>query len=200
MHEQGPNENERQGDPANPEEKRKMQPRIYVASLADYNEGRLHGTWIDAAQSEEELGAAAQEMLASSPAPGAEEWAIHDYEGFGPLHLDEFESLEAVAKVAAGIVERGPAFAAWAALVGADSERLGEFDDSYMGEYESGKAFAEEMLDDMGVLEPLMSQLPEHLEGYVKIDHESYFNDLVSGGTITTMEKPDGAIYVFWNE
>ena len=38
-----------------------------------------------------------------SPSPGAEEWAIHDYEGFGPLRLDEFESLENVAKVAAGI-------------------------------------------------------------------------------------------------
>jgi hypothetical protein len=25
-------------------------PRIYVASLADYNAGRLHGSWLDAAR------------------------------------------------------------------------------------------------------------------------------------------------------
>ena len=67
MHEEEPNESKHQDDQTSPEEERGAQPRIYVASLADYNEGRLHGAWIDAAQDEDELERAVKEMLAQSP-------------------------------------------------------------------------------------------------------------------------------------
>ena len=67
-------------------------PRIYVACLASYNAGILHGEWIDATDADT-IREAIQEMLKRSPTPGAEEWAIHDYEGFGPLRLSEFEDL-----------------------------------------------------------------------------------------------------------
>jgi len=60
-------------------------PRIYVACLAAYNAGRLHGRWIDAAQDAADIQAEVRKMLAASPQADAEEWAIHDYEGFGPL-------------------------------------------------------------------------------------------------------------------
>jgi len=83
-------------------------PRIYVACLAAYNNGRLHGAWIDANQSADDIAAEVQTMLAASPEPGAEEWAIHDYEGFGELRLSEWESFERVASIAAGIAEHGP--------------------------------------------------------------------------------------------
>ena len=199
MDEGEPYDNEHQDDQTNPEEERKAQPRIYVASLADYNEGRLYGAWIDAAQDEEELERRAKEMLAHSPSPGAEEWAIHDYEGFGALRLDEFESLADVAKIAKGIGEHGPAFAAWAAHVGTDSEALDEFEDAYMGEWESAVAFAEEMLDDMGHIEEIMRNVPEHLAAYVQIDYEGFVSDLVRNGELATLEKPDGGIYVFRN-
>ncbi len=52
-------------------------PRVYVASLSDYNASRLHGQWIDAAQ---EPGEIITSMLSESRDPGAEEWAIHDFE------------------------------------------------------------------------------------------------------------------------
>ena len=199
MHEQKPNDGEHEDDQRKPEREDTVQPRVYIASLADYNEGRLHGAWIDAAQDEDELGRAVLEMLAHSLSPGAEEWAIHDYEGFGLLHLSEFESLATIAKVAKGIAEHGPAFAAWAAHVGADSELLDAFEEAYMGEWQDGKEFAEQMLDDIGELEELKSKLSDHLAPYVEIDYDSYFDDLVSGGQISTMEKLDGGIYVFRN-
>ena len=60
-------------------------PRIYVASLADYNSGRLRGRWIDADQPAEAIREQIVEMLAESNEPIAEEWAIHDYENFGDL-------------------------------------------------------------------------------------------------------------------
>jgi antirestriction protein len=159
----------------------------------------LYGAWFDAAQEADELWKNIKKMLEGSPSPGAEEWAIHDYEGFGLLHLNEFESLEAVAKIAAGIVEHGPAFAAWALHVGADSDLLDEFEEAYMGEWESGHAFAEEMVDDMGSLEEIRRSLPNHLADYVEINYDSYLDDLVSLGEISTVEKLDGGVYVFRN-
>lgn len=57
-------------------------PRIYVACLAAYNNGILYGKWIDADQDADSIRLEIQIMLAGSPVPRAEEWAIHDYEGF----------------------------------------------------------------------------------------------------------------------
>ena len=87
-------------------------PRIYVACLAAYNNGRLHGDWLDADQEPETLDEAVHEMLRRSPEPDAEEWAIHDHEGFTPYQLHEYERLADVSEIAQGIVEHGPVFAA----------------------------------------------------------------------------------------
>ncbi|RAN32203.1 antirestriction protein ArdA, partial [Hyphomonas pacifica] len=51
-------------------------PRIYVACLAAYNNGCLHGRWIGAT-TPDEIMEKVRAMLADSPLPGAEEWAIH---------------------------------------------------------------------------------------------------------------------------
>lgn len=57
-------------------------PRIYVACLASYNAGILHGRWIDATDAEV-IHEGIEDMLSESQEPIPEEWAIHDYEGFG---------------------------------------------------------------------------------------------------------------------
>jgi antirestriction protein len=134
----------------------KTYPQLYVASLADYNNGRLHGTWIDADPDPEVMQEAIDSMLAESPTQRdgegiAEEWAIHDYQGFGGLRLGEYEALSTIARIAAGIDVHGPAFTAWAEHVGlSDTEQLNEFADRYQGEWESVEAFAENMLDEGG--------------------------------------------------
>jgi antirestriction protein len=63
--------------------------KVYVACLAAYNNGILHGSWIDANQEAQAIHDAIKDMLASSPIANAEEWAIHDYEGFCGLRLSE---------------------------------------------------------------------------------------------------------------
>lgn len=79
--------------------------RIYVACLAAYNNGILHGCWIDATQGEDHLWEGIKAMLAVSPVPGAEEHAIHDYEGFDGVSLSEYESMQHVAELATFIDE-----------------------------------------------------------------------------------------------
>jgi|GEM_PF-6178432 len=54
-------------------------------------------------------------MLAASPTTArygepAEEWAIHDYEGFGLVALSEWERVERVADLARGVVRHSEAF------------------------------------------------------------------------------------------
>jgi len=179
------------------EQEPKPAPRIYVASLSDYNAGRLHGEWIDAAVETDELAESVKAMLTISPEPGAEEWAIHDYEGFGPLRLEEYESLETVSAVALGIAEHGPAFAHWAALVGtSDREALARFEDAYLGHWDSLTAYAEELLDDIGVYRQIEEALPDHLQPYVTIDAEGMGRDMEFGGQITTSVGDDG-VFIF---
>lgn len=72
---------------------------IYVASLADYNAGRLHGKHIKihGQDAEEILAEIKRDVLDTSRERPAEEWAIHDFEGFGKYRLSEYESIERIA-------------------------------------------------------------------------------------------------------
>jgi antirestriction protein len=85
-------------------------PRIYVACLASYNAGILHGRWIDADTGADEIREEIEGMLAESPEYGAEEWAIHDYECFCGLSLGEYTPTETVAEYGRLIAEHGPAY------------------------------------------------------------------------------------------
>ena len=71
--------------------------RIYVACLAAYNNGQLHGAWIEASSDVDELQEAVDKVLQSSPQPDAEEYAIHDYDDFP--NLGEYPGLERIAEV-----------------------------------------------------------------------------------------------------
>jgi antirestriction protein len=149
--------------------------RIYIACLAAYNAGILHGAWIDADQSADDISAAVEEMLSTSPEPGAEEWAIHDYEGFGSLRLSEWESFERVSGIAAGITLHGPAFAAW--LEYDDSHNPADIDsfcDSYRGEWNSLRDYAEDFADSIGLYD--LAERPG--SPYVTVDIDMLERDL----------------------
>jgi antirestriction protein len=87
--------------------------RIYVASLSDYNNGRLEGKWLDLSDYSDasELMEAIQEMLDDltkkyNDGEVREEWAVHDYEGIPSTLASEymgeqdFQQLYDIAEVA----------------------------------------------------------------------------------------------------
>jgi antirestriction protein len=83
-------------------------PRIYAACLASYNSGRLYGAWIDCeGKSGDDIRADISRMLKGSPEPSAEEWAIHDHEGFAGLITSEWPDLDDVAAMAEGLALDG---------------------------------------------------------------------------------------------
>ena len=85
---------------------RAERPRIYVACLAAYNGGRLHGRWINVTEPDE-VGKEVRAMLAASPEPDADEHAIHDYEGFEGCAISEWASFDIVCALADFIEQHG---------------------------------------------------------------------------------------------
>jgi antirestriction protein len=161
-------------------------PRIYVASLADYNAGNLHGRWIDADQDEDTIHAEIAEMLRESKhpnvmvacpecegagqildggegpgssvctvcngtgkVPSAEEYAIHDHEGFEGIEIGEFADLEKVSMHARMLSEHDGAWAAYVGVVGEHYATEEGFQDAYRGEWKSPEDYAEETYSDI---------------------------------------------------
>jgi antirestriction protein len=169
--------------------------RIYVACLAAYNNGILHGRWIDCDQGQEAIEGEIAKMLAESPIPGAEEWAIHDYEIFGGLRIGEYESIERIAELSRLYEEHGELALAVVSHVGGpqhldEARRLVE--EEYEGHFNSLADWAEDFLESTGSLE----KVPEPLRLY--IDFESYAHDCELNGDVFTVEA-DGAVHVFRN-
>ena len=71
------------------------EPAVYVASLSDYNAGRLHGVWVNPGL--EDINEAVADMLAKSPEPIAEEWRIDDHMSWGGYRVSEWEDFDTLA-------------------------------------------------------------------------------------------------------
>jgi antirestriction protein len=188
--EQEPNDDQSQN---REEYAREVSPRIYVASLSDYNDGRLFGQWLNANQSPDELYAAVRTMLKGSSTPNAEEWGIFDYEGFGPIRIDEYEDLDSISLLASGISEHGEAFSHWVDLTDErDENSVLNFLGSYLGCFDSLEEYVGGLVEDLGFLGMVQPQLPEFLERYVSFDIEGLARDLELSGEIMTSRGRNG--------
>lgn len=208
------------------------EPRIYVASLSDYNNGVLHGKWIDADQDDDSIWEEIREMLRASKypnvmvecvecggagnmendahetcstckgtgkVPSAEEWAIHDHEGFDNIKISEYESIGKVAMLARLLAEHGEAFAVFYnnGSVDCDEDERAwteAFNDAYAGEYDSIADYAEQSADECGYLK----DIPDYIKGH--IDWEAVGeNELRMGGDIWYERNSNYKVYVFRN-
>tara|TARA_R110001583_G_scaffold195438_1_gene373552 strand:+ start:11123 stop:11635 length:513 start_codon:yes stop_codon:yes gene_type:complete len=163
---------------------------IYVADLAAYNAGMLHGVWIDATQELNDIHEAIQAMLAASPEPFSEEWAIHDYDGFGGLGLGEYESLEHVHAIAVFLEEHGELGQAvlshWCSDIDQAQQALS---DDYHGCFTSLADFAQALTEET-------TSIPDNLAFY--IDYDKIGRDLEINDVYTVTTAYD-EVHVFWN-
>jgi len=165
--------------------------RIYVACLASYNNGILHGRWIAARQGVDGIWRDASQMLLKSPAEYAEEWAIHDYEGFEGVYISEHEGFESVAEIAAFIEKHG-------ALGGKVLDYYGDLEsaktaleDHYAGEYKTVADFAEEITTETTET----TEIPENLRFYIDYDHMARDLEI---NDILTIETAFREVHIFW--
>jgi hypothetical protein len=125
--------------------------RVWVGCLACYNDGRLHGEWMEPADGAE---------WACERAGHEETW-VFDHEGFAGTLTGECSPMAAaeLAEVLADIVDDGNlhAFGAFVSHVwGADyaardwPATVEAFRDAFHGEHPSGAAFAEELAYECG--------------------------------------------------
>jgi len=167
---------------------------IYVASLSDYNAGRLHGTWIDCDEGADSIWEQINDMLAKSPEASicqwcgnpvkgehighqpmggiAEEWEIHDYQGWGSIRgIDKHYSIEQLAEMGMALAEHGEFYEVWSADTGETDPKI--FEDQRWGEFESASEFGQQWFD--GVYDS-----SAYSELYNYVDWESYGEGLLS--------------------
>lgn len=162
--------------------------RIYVACLAAYNSGTLHGQWIDANQDPYDIWNEVSAMLAASPIEDAEEWAIHDYDGFGSVSISEYEGFESVSNKAAFIDEHGALGAELIGYYGDIEDAKSALEDRYAGEYESLSDFAQEITEQG-------ASVPDNLAYY--IDYEKMARDMEINDVLAIKTQHD-QVHVFW--
>lgn len=176
--------------------------RIYVSSLLDYTCGTLHGAWFDLEGLDAvSLGAEIQLMLDESPCQAwgyglAEEFAIHDYEGFGGFKFGEYASLEFVVRLYELVEEHGVPFAVYVenfVTTGVNTadeldDAESEFTDAWIG-HTSAEDYAEDIINEC-------YDIPEAIRPYV--DVEKFARDMVIGGDIAEFYE-SGEFYLFHN-
>lgn len=164
--------------------------RIYVADLAAYNNGYLHGVWIDATSETSDIQEQINRMLKASPIAGAEEYAIHDYEGYGSYRLHEYAGIQTAHDVALFIEEYPDFGSALLDHCGDLDEARTIAEDGYCGCYSSLAAYAEEMTEDV-------TQIPENLRYYINCD--AMARDMELNGDVFTIETGYQRVHIFWN-
>jgi antirestriction protein len=164
--------------------------KIYVADLAAYNAGHLHGIWIDATLEVSDIQNQINEMLAASPVADAEEYAIHDYEGFDGYSLGEYAGIEAAHEIACFIEEFPDFGGALLAYCGDLDEAKQAAEENYCGCHSSLADYAQELTEET-------TEIPENLSRY--IDYEAMARDMEMGGDVFTIETGYRQVHIFWS-
>ncbi|CAN5279721.1 antirestriction protein ArdA [soil metagenome] len=162
-------------------------PAIYVADLAEYNNGRLVGKWIAIAG--HTAATLLEEMTAFVSARGHEEWAIHDYNNL-PL-CSEWPDLEIVIETAQLVTSYDfETVSGYIDYFG--TEQLSEFEEKYQGAFATEEIFAHELVDDCYDLEKCMGSLSNYF------DYGAFARDLFMGDYVS-VRVPEG-VAVFRND
>lgn len=166
------------------------EPKIYVADLAAYNSGYLHGVWIDALEDVDGIQEQINAMLATSPVPDAEEYAIHDYEGFDGYRLGEYEGIDTAHEIAC-FIEEFPEFGSGLLNQFSSIEEARKAaEEDYCGCYCSLADYAQELTEGT-------TEIPDALAYY--IDYEAMARDMELNGDVFTIEAGFRQVHVFWN-
>lgn len=163
--------------------------KFYAADLAAYNNGTLHGVWIDATSDAEAMQEKVDAMLKASPCPDAEEWLVHDYDDElkAISHLGETSDLEAIAGIMEAIEEIEDDYddSILPILIDWVSDQVTEpytwkshLQDAYSGEWNDPEDYAADLCESCGYI----SELPEALRGY--IDFQAMARDMALNGEI----------------
>lgn len=169
-------------------------PAIYVGTYARYNQGSLHGAWIDLDKysDKDSFWERVHEVhVAELKATGEIEAMNQDWENIpkglvGESHIDDllWEWLELDE-------EDRLKFELYRSHVNQEGSIL-ESREAFYGHYDSEEDWAEEYLGETGAL----AEMPDHLRGY--IDFKSYARDAKHEGW--SFVRHEGRLWAFRND
>lgn len=170
----------------------------YIACLASYNSGILHGAWVDleVVEDVEDIQECIDWVMATSPDAGAEEYAVHEYSGLpGYLTDSEWPDLAALIEykearaefTGSGELVRLEAFeflcADRRATVSAE-----DLIDNFCGFYTSGAEYAQDLACETGAINDILAWPLDCIdwdEAFIALDMNTF--------------RANGGLYVFNN-
>lgn len=195
-------------------------PRVYVACLASYNNGVLHGEWVDAIDADEIRETIAQVLRTSrfpnvyvtcpdcdgtghvydSVTPCAEcggKGEVPSAEEYAihdydglPSSFGEWPDLDKLAEFAVAYEEHGEAFRLWWENESRDEVDVDAFQEAYAGTFDTVADWADDYLDQTGILD----RVPEDLRAY--FDTERWAEDQRLNGGVW-FARGDEGVHVF---
>jgi len=162
---------------------------IYVACLASYNNGILHGEWIKDLHDKtaDEVHDEIQKILKSSSIKDAEEWAIHDHEF--DINISEYEDIEKVVQIATLTKKYGDIFQSVYSYYNDIDNTIESFENYYRGEFDDELDFSTQLFDECNLY-----LIPESLQYY--IDYEKFSRDMFLGGDYISFDC-NGKTHIF---
>lgn len=162
-----------------------LTPRVYVACLACYNAGRLHGEWWDVSDLETDFEEWREDHEEKT---GHEEYVVHDHEGFGGYKLGEVSVPEAI-KIGEFLEERGEAGAIALGHYSDLDEAKNAMEEHYRGEWDSIEDYCQDFAEQSYDLKKI-----GNLANY--IDWSRFASDCESDG-LWSEKGPSGKVHVF---
>ena len=170
-------------------------PSVWIGCLSHFNAGALVGNWFDAIDADEVTVADVHRGSGRDGSHCEELW-VFDHEGI-PVsgEMSPHEAAE-WARALTGVDEHlRPALRQWVASGDYVAEGTGDmpsipdFEDRYCGEWNSFREYAEQLANDIG----LLNDAPEELTRYFNWD--AWTRDLAFD--FTTAPAPAGGVFVF---
>ncbi len=174
----------------------KPEPKIYVANLEAYNNGRMVGDWVTPTDYEtfEDFEKAIQKATKY-----ADEVAVHDYD-YLPSAMGEYPDIEGIYNFCHQVEDSYlclDALIAYAEYM-CDSDvtqiNFDEAEDLYCGKYDSFQDYAEYYFDECGDGAEI-EKLPENLQFH--FDMDSYARDLQHDYHVVERGAPHYGVFVF---
>jgi len=175
----------------------KPEPKIYVANLSAYNNGRMLGAWVSPLQydSFDKFAKRIKEVTRDT-VEYADEIAVHDYD-YLPSSMGEYPDIEGIYDFCHQVEDSFlclDALIAYAEyMCGSDVTQINfdEAEDLYCGEWDSFKEYAENYCNEVGDLQ----SIPEHLQYY--FDMDSYARNLEHDYHVVERGAPHYGVFVF---
>jgi antirestriction protein len=144
-------------------------PKVYVGTYGKYNNGSIAGEWVDLTDFKDKDSFIAHCLSIHSNEEDAE-LMFQDFECFPARYYGECEIHEDVWEYIRLINNGADQYALSQWLdIGYD---MGNFEEGYIGKYDSEIKFTEDIVDEIGLLD----SMPETLRYY--FDYEAYSRDL----------------------